>query len=146
MIEIAALRPDEHDRWSELWRAYLAFYGASLPVERYDITWSRLMAGAELMALGARTDGRLVGITHYLFHPSAWMNDVCYLQDLYVDESCRGQGAGRQLIEAVATAARARKAARLYWMTQTDNAVARALYDQIARFNGFIRYDHVDPS
>jgi ribosomal protein S18 acetylase RimI-like enzyme len=46
------------------------------------------------------------------------------------------------LIEGVADAARERGAARLYWTTQEHNTTARALYDKVASFNGFIRYDH----
>ena len=57
-------------------------------------------------------------------------------------EEARGRGAARALIEAVAAAARAGGAARYYWTTQDHNAVARALYDRVARFNGFIRYDY----
>jgi hypothetical protein len=38
--------------------------------------------------------------------------------------------------------ARERGCARLYWTTKEDNTVARSLYDRIARFNGFIRYDY----
>jgi hypothetical protein len=37
---------------------------------------------------------------------------------------------------------RERGCARLYWTTKEDNATARSLYDRIARFNGFIRYDY----
>ena len=37
-------------------------------------------------------------------------------------------------------AARDRGATRLYWHTRQDNAQARVLYDQVARFTGFIRY------
>jgi len=33
-------------------------------------------------------------------------------------------------------------ATRYYWHTQEDNARARALYDQVARFTGFIRYQY----
>jgi hypothetical protein len=42
----------------------------------------------------------------------------------------------------VAGAARDRGASRLYWTTQENNVRARALYDRVARFNGFIRYDY----
>ena len=49
---------------------------------------------------------------------------------------------GAKLIEAVAAIARERGCARLYWTTKEDNATARSLYDRIARFNGFIRYDY----
>ena len=31
---------------------------------------------------------------------------------------------------------------RLYWLTQEDNTTARLLYDKVARFGGFIRYEH----
>ena len=51
------------------------------------------------------------------------------------------RGVGRALIEAVAQQARAAGAQRCYWLTQQDNHAARALYDKVARFHGFIRYD-----
>jgi GNAT superfamily N-acetyltransferase len=54
----------------------------------------------------------------------------------------RGGGVGKALIEAVARIARDRDCLRLYWTTKEDNARARRLYDYIAKFNGFIRYDH----
>jgi GNAT superfamily N-acetyltransferase len=68
--------------------------------------------------------------------------EVCYLQDLFVDPTSRGRGAGRKLIKAVAAIAGERGCLRLYWTTKEDNATARSLYDRIARFNGFIRYDY----
>ena len=70
------------------------------------------------------------------------MNDICYLRDLFVDIAARGHGAARALIGSVAEAARARDAPRLYWLTAEDNRVARALYDKLAQYKGFIRYDH----
>ena len=59
-----------------------------------------------LHGLAARLDGRVVGIAHYFFHTNVWVDDVCYLADLFVDEQVRGQGAARLLIEAVADEAR----------------------------------------
>lgn len=131
-------RPD----WTTLWRAYLDFYGTVLPDEQYDFTWRRLIAEDGLHGFGPR-DGRPVGLVHYLFHESAWTaTPLCYLQDLFVDAALRGTGGGRQLIEAVAGAARKSGAARLYWMTQAHNDVARQLYDRLAKHKGFIRYDY----
>jgi hypothetical protein len=46
------------------------------------------------------------------------------------------------LIERVARIARERDCLRLYWTTKEDNATARLLYDRLAKFNGFIRYDY----
>jgi GNAT superfamily N-acetyltransferase len=84
-----------------------------------------------------------VGIVHYLVHAHAWsLQDVCYLQDLFVDDAYRGRGCGTELIAAVADDARARGCFRLYWTTQEGNATARSLYDKVARYSGFIRYDY----
>lgn len=142
MMEVGPLRKEDRARWGELWRAYLDFYRTQLPADVYDYTWSRLLAGTELHGYAARLDGRVVGITHFLFHPSCWTRKpVCYLQDLFTDPAHRGQGAGRTLIAAVAERARAAGSPRLYWLTQEGNAGARALYDKVAKFNGFIRYE-----
>ncbi|GAA2624439.1 GNAT family N-acetyltransferase [Actinomadura fulvescens] len=142
MIEIGPLRPQDRAGWEVLARGYKAFYRTAVPDEGYEETWRRLLGGAELHGIGAWSDGRLVGIAHYLFHVTFWSADSCYLQDLFVDETARGQGAARLLIEQVADEARKRDAARLYWTTKQDNAPARALYDKVARFHGFIRYDY----
>ena len=125
--EIGRLGADDQARWTELWHGYRTFYKSPQSDALYAATWQRIMAGPPLHAFAARIDGRLVGITHYLFHASTWMDDVCYLQDLFTDESVRGRGVGRALIEAVAGEARARGAPRLYWLTQESNATARLL-------------------
>lgn len=142
MIEVRPLTAEDRAGWEVLARGYKAFYETVVPDAGYEKTWQRLMAGPELHAVGAWLDDRLVGIAHYLFHATFWSADYCYLQDLFVDSSVRGRGAARALIERVASEARARGAARLYWTTKEDNAVARALYDKVAQYNGFIRYDH----
>ena len=140
MIEIGPLRPGDRDAWEGLARGYKAFYQDPMPDEAYEATWRRLAAGTELYGLGARLGGTLVGIAHYFFHPAFWSAEACYLQDLFVDETARGRGAARALIEGVAAAARDRGADRYYWHTREDNARARVLYDKVASFSGFIRY------
>ena len=142
--EITELRAADHERWAELWRLYLEFYETALPPGNYAHTWARILdPAAPIYGFGARIEGRLVGITHYLFHEHAWSpKQVCYLQDLYVDADVRGGGVGKALIEAVAAVARDRDCLRLYWTTKENNARARRLYDYIAKFNGFIRYDY----
>ncbi len=134
----------DRERWAELWRGYLTFYKTTLPEAVYEATWMRIRdRNGAIHALGVRDPGgRLVGIAHYLTHVHAWSRaDACYLQDLYVDADFRGRGYARALINGVAAAARKRGCFRLYWTTQESNATARRLYDVVAQYTGFIRYD-----
>lgn len=142
MIEIRPLNTLDRARWEVLACGYKAFYQTPLPDEEYELTWQRLLRAEDIFGLGAYVDDQLVGIAHYMFHTSAWSADACYLQDLFVDETVRGQGVGRALIEAVANAARDRSATRYYWLTQDTNRTARLLYDNIGHYRGFIRYDY----
>lgn len=148
MSERAVIRPlreDERAAWEPYWQAYLTFYKATVPPETTNVTWRRFHDPDEpIFALGAFVDGKLKGIVHYLFHRSCWtIGDYCYLQDLYVDESARGQGLGRALIEAVAERAKADGASRIHWLTQPGNTTARALYDQLADDSGFMQYRRI---
>src|SRR4051794_17237509 len=113
MIDVGALRPEDRAAWEALARGYKAFYRTAVPDEGYEETWQRLLSGTELHCIGAWLDGELIGIAHYLFHVTFWSADSCYLQDLFVDESARGHGAARGLIEGIAEEARRRGAARL---------------------------------
>jgi GNAT superfamily N-acetyltransferase len=142
MIDVAPLREEDRAAWEPLARGYKAFYETELPDASYEETWRLLIADERVHGLAAWLDGRIVGIAHYLFHAQTWSSDVCYLQDLFTAREARGRGVATALIEGVAQAARARGAAKYYWMTKEDNRTARALYDRIARFNGFIRYDY----
>jgi GNAT superfamily N-acetyltransferase len=144
-VIIRPLGEDEREAWNPLWAGYLAFYKSTLAQEISDLAWSRFHDPDEpLFALGGYIDGRLAGIAHYLFHRSTWAhNRYCYLEDLFVAEDARGQGVGRALIEEVYRKAEAAGASRVYWLTQSSNAQARALYDKVADNLGFIQYRKV---
>ena len=145
MITVMSLQTTDRARWDILARGYKTFYETVLTDAQYDETWKRLQRKDGIVGLGAHVDGHLVGIAHYMFHTGAWSADACYLQDLFVDEAVRGQGVARALIEQVAQAARERGAPRFYWLTQQNNATARILYDKVAQYKGFIRYDYPMP-
>ena len=141
-MHFAPLRPADRAGWQPLAEGYKRFYNTPTTPAEYDECWRRPMAEDGVHGLGGFVEGRLVGIAHYLFHTSAWARDNCYLQDLFVAEDARGQGVAAALIERVAQAAKARGAARTYWLTQDTNTRARALYDRVAQHKGFIRYDY----
>lgn len=141
-IAIAQLAPADRAEWEALARGYKAFYADEIPDEDYARIWRLVLAGKAAHGLGARIDGRLAGFAHYLFHPHSWLGEVCYLQDLFTAESARGKGIATALIHAVADVARGRGAAKYYWLAKQENRPACALYDKVARFKGFIRYDY----
>jgi GNAT superfamily N-acetyltransferase len=139
------VKPD-FDQWLPLWDGYNAFYGRSgataLAPDITAATWSRFFDAYEPMhALVAESEGRLVGLTHYLFHRSMTsIAPLCYLSDLFTNEAARGKGVGRALIEAVYEKAKAAGSPRVYWQTHETNHTARQLYDKVAEMSGFIVY------
>jgi GNAT superfamily N-acetyltransferase len=140
MVRIAQLTPGDRAEWESLFRAYIDFYERTEPQQMYDRAWREFQADDRMHALGASTDGRLVGITHFLVHASTSSRDACYLQDLFTAPDARGRGVARVLIEAVVDWARSQDCDRVYWSTQEANGVARQLYDQVAENRGFILY------
>jgi GNAT superfamily N-acetyltransferase len=86
-------------------------------------------------------DGSLIGFTNIIFHRGTWtIGDFCYLEDLFVAPAARNRGIARALIEAVYALADERGCERVYWLTHETNTTARALYDKVAAYRGFIHY------
>jgi GNAT superfamily N-acetyltransferase len=143
MTEIRAITAADLPAWRLLWDAYLVFYESELPDAVTDDVFARLVAGDGLHgAIAWGDDGEALGLTHWLFHPSTWsVGPYCYLEDLYVSPAARGRGVGKQLIAHVNEAARAAGASQVYWLTHEANAVARVLYDKVAKRTGFIHYE-----
>lgn len=142
-VEIRPMHSADFSAWRGLWDGYLEFYGATVPDAVYASTFARLLGrdDRDFSGFVAVQDGQPIGLVHYLFHRHCWrVENVCYLQDLYVDPSVRGTGAGRKLIEAVYGAADAAGAPSVYWMTQDDNAAGRQLYDRVGVQTNFIKY------
>jgi GNAT superfamily N-acetyltransferase len=142
-VIIRPLRAADQVAWTGLWTAYLEFYGTALPSDIFTSTFGRLLGDdpQDFSGLVAEVDGDLIGLTHYLFHRHGWkIENVCYLQDLYVSPAARGTGCGRKLIEAVYAAADAQNAPNVYWLTQDDNTTGRQLYDRVGSLTNFIKY------
>jgi GNAT superfamily N-acetyltransferase len=141
-VVISSLVSSDRNEWEALTREYNAFYKADKSPEDYELAWTRLITEDAVHGITARANDRLVGIAHFLFHTSTWATTVCYLQDLYISPSARGNGIARTLIAAVADRAKISGATRFYWLTRENNSVARVLYEKVAKYNGFIRYEY----
>lgn len=139
---IRPLHGGDQAAWTSLWSQYLSFYQTKLPEAVYSSTWHRLLdPGEPVWGAFSIANDQPVGLVHHIFHRTAWsLHDTCYLQDLFVASSVRGQGHGRALIAYVRDAARRNNCERVYWLTHESNAEARALYDRVAAPSGFIQY------
>ena len=144
MITIRPIEKADRAVWETLWTGYLEYYETSVTPEVYETSFTRLLSNDdnEFHGLIAESDGKAVGLVHYLFHRHMWkIEKTVYLQDLYTTPDARGKGVGKQLIEAVYKAADDAGCPSVYWLTQDFNETARRLYDHVGQLTPFIRYN-----
>jgi GNAT superfamily N-acetyltransferase len=131
-VEIAPIAVEEFEELLPLIAAYQRFYEVEgVDEERNRTFFRRFLAPSEDgLLLGARMDGRLTGYACLYWHfSSTQASEVILMNDLYVEESARGQSVGRALIEATAEIARERGVPFVEWSTAPDNRTAQRLYD-----------------
>jgi len=133
-LEIAPILAEEFEELLPLIAAYQRFYEVEdVDDERNRTFFGRFLGPSEDgLLLGARSEERLVGYACLYWHFSSL--EACesvLMNDLFVDESARGQGVGRALIEAAAAVARDREVPFVEWSTAPDNETAQRLYDSI---------------
>ena len=146
-MKIRSLVNADYEEWRGLWFSYLNFYETSLADEVINETFHRFIDDHQTKqnALVVEDEIGLVGLVHYIFHPNNWkIEEVCYLQDLFVTPQKRGQKIGQMLIESVYEEANNFGAPSVYWLTQEFNRPARKLYDKIADLTPFIKYARRD--
>ena len=140
MLSIGKLDQDDRADWESLFRGYIDFYQRSEPQQMYDRAWDAFQADQTMHALGAKLDGRLVGITHFLV---ACQHVIAGRVLPAGPVHCSGRArAGRRpgTDRGGRRRARERRCDRVYWSTQESNSTARRLYDQLAENRGFILY------
>ena len=143
-MKIRPLAKGDYEEWRALWVSYLEFYETSLTADVIDENFSRLIDNDQTRqnALVAESTEELVGLVHYIFHLDTWaIQEVCYLQDLFVIPQNRGKKIGQLLIEGAYERADKYGAPSVYWLTQEFNVPARKLYDRMADLTPFIHYE-----
>ncbi|MDO5894079.1 GNAT family N-acetyltransferase [Agrobacterium sp. Azo12] len=141
-LQIRDAQPQDQADWLKLWRDYLAFYNVDLAEEVTAHTWARVMDPVSRLSMRlAVLDGQTVGFAIHHFHDSTWVKTPdCYLEDLFIDETIRGKGIGRALIDDLIAISKEKGWSRLYWHTDENNQRARKLYDSYVESDGHIRY------
>lgn len=88
----------------------------------------------------ALVDGNIVGVALWYLTFNFWMaTPVLFLEDLYVDETARGSGAGEALMRALAREAVSRDCAWMDWLVRVDNEAGQRFY---ARHGGAREADY----
>lgn len=140
-MKVRPLEAKDFAQWLKLWEGYNTFYQRVISSEQTRYTFQRFIDANEMHALVVEDQQEIKGFVHYLFHANtATMSDVCYLQDLFTKEECRGQGIARRLMEEVYLKAQAEGSPRVYWLTHETNETAKKLYDKLATYTGFVVY------
>ena len=145
-MDIVIQSPSEShlSAWNDLWEAYLTFYETEADPGNSRVLWDRIQDPQNRIRCRVAVEqGRVIGLVHYFPHSDTWNSrPVCYLQDLYVEESRRGRGVGEMLVRSVVEDADRNDWSGVYWMTAEDNERARVLYDRLAGGpTGFIVYE-----
>jgi GNAT superfamily N-acetyltransferase len=144
-VLIRPVQRGDRTGWLRLWGEYHAHgpdAATELPGLITDATWDRFFQEHDpTEALVAELEARLVGFAHVVFHGSTSSpGQVCFLHDLFVEETMRGTGIGRALVEAVYARAKTAGARRVYWHVRETNAEALRLYDKVASHSGHVVY------
>lgn len=145
-LQIRAATKDDRALWEGLWRRNCTHHGAAgMSDSVVEGLWERILdPAAPVSALLAETGDDPpgpAGLVHYILHPHTFsLKPVCYLEDLWVDPAARNAGVGRRLIAHLEALGRASGWRRIYWVTESDNAPARALYDRMARQTEHVQY------
>ena len=114
---ISNLKENDFSNWKLLWSVYLEFYKTNVDDIVYHTTFKRLRSKniTSQKSFVADQNNELIGLVHFIYHPHNWkVEDVCYLQDLFVAPNIRGNGVGRALIEAVYLDSDQRKSPNVY--------------------------------
>jgi D-amino-acid N-acetyltransferase len=151
-VTIRPITAEDETIWRKHWHAYNEFYKRvnEITEEITATTFKRFLdpknpIDCAVAVLdndqGSGAESGVVGFATYFPHPSTYtVEDHVYLNDLFVDPSCRNGGIGRKLIEYVYSEADKAGYKVVYWHTQYFNHRAQLLYTKVGKRTDFIMY------
>lgn len=108
----------------------LARSSVTAPAKRQSATRS-ILAEPRHKALGAEGPNGLVGFVHFFERPSIEKGFDLVVQSLVIDETQRGRGIGRLLMNEVESAALARGIRSIALSSRSDRHDAHSFYERL---------------
>mgnify|MGYP005616400175 FL=1 len=97
-----------------------------------EIKNSIFAQNSTVKALICEEDGIAIGFAVYFYNYSTWLGKKgIYLEDLYVNESKRGKGAGKAMIKYLAKKAISENCGRFEWACLDWNTPSREFYESL---------------
>ena len=134
-INIRRAQPEDADDIGKLLHDFNTEYDEPTPSpEQLAERFRSLLGQSHTEVLLANDEP--IGVAVLRFVPSIWSEaQECYLAELYVIPSRRGQGIGRALMQEVLRTAKERGADYIYLGTSEDDTAARGLYEKFGFTN-----------
>ena len=134
-VKISALHPEDRTEWERLYQGYADFYQMPMEQQTLDRVWQWIFdPHNRFFALIAKDErGFGIGLMHYREMPSPLRGaQVGFLDDLYIDPDCRGNGVVDLMFQRLQQEALAHNWPFVRWITAENNYRGRAVYDRLA--------------
>jgi len=140
---IREIQLKDKDQWKKLYRGYADFYKAEINDKILQTVWGWLNDNKhELQGIAYEVDNKIVALAHFRRMPRPLKGqDICFLDDLFVDSQHRGQKIGEKLINRIREISKSRGWSLVRWITRDDNLRAKSLYDRISEKTNWDVYE-----
>jgi len=132
---VTKLDSSDREQWHRLYRGYAQFYEMPMSEETLETVWQWIFDPQQpfYSLIAKDEEGLAVGLMHYRAMPSPLRgSQVGFLDDLFVEPSCRGSGVVDLMFDRLKQEAQAHGWPFTRWVTAENNYRGRAVYDRVA--------------
>jgi ribosomal protein S18 acetylase RimI-like enzyme len=131
-MEVFQARLEHLETVSQLFDQYRVFYRSPSDLESASKFLQERLRKGDSIIFVVSNNGRMVGFAQlYPSFSSVSMKRVWILNDLFVEQTYRKQGAAKLLLSATENFARQTEAIRISLATQISNVAAQSLYESL---------------
>ena len=142
-IKIKAVNSETVSTMVELLGQYQSFYGAT-PNDGHNLKFLKhfLTSDEGIFFIGYDGSNPVGYVSLYFSYSSVTAKRIAILNDLYVRDSSRNNGFGKQLIDYAINYAHNKKITQVRWCTRISNEKAQKLYSKYdAKKTDWLHYD-----